>query len=240
MHRELGRPVRILDYGAGKGRLLDIAEHELGQSLVTLLDYSAFDPSPKHAETCKSTIARIYGSSDGRYYSKKSSILETLAGKKFDAVILCNVLHEISPIEWRHEFDSIASIISPSGELLIVEDLLLPHGEHAHNEGFVIASQEAFRLLFAIQESETGVIRQVWTENPKMADRLICIGIRASQLTYVTSETVVNALSYISKHASQRIQEIRSDEELSYKNGLLHALYLHQFANSTFALKRVS
>ena len=201
----LGRAVRVLDYGAGKGRLLDIAADEMAGELISLFDYSAFDPSPENAEICQAAIARVYGSSNGRYFSAASNIVEFLAGKLFDVVILCNVLHEISPLNWRERFSFISTLLADDGEVLIVEDLLLPHGEHAHGEGFVIASSEALRLLFSVKPDEAETMRKQSESLLGTNERLMCVSIPARFVGQISSESVKAALSYIKGYASQRI-----------------------------------
>lgn len=237
---EIAKPIRFLDFGAGKGRLLDIASIELGTELVTLIDYYAYDPSEINADSCKLAIARAYPESSERFFEKKSSIPEMISGDLFDVVSMCNVLHEISPTDWLGEFRFIASILEANGELLIVEDLQLPHGEHAHSEGFIIGSREAFRRMFKIEPSESTKLIEVRPLNPKLSHRLLCIRISASVLNRATSETLRDALSYLRASAQQRIKEIRDQKLNSYSAGLEHALHLHQFANSSLALDRFS
>lgn len=237
---ELGRTIRVLDYGAGKGRLLDIAEDEMGGELPSLFDYYAFDPSRENAEICRAAIARVYGSADGKYFGNKSGIAEAIAGQRFDVVVLCNVVHEISPLDWQEEFSFIRTLLNEDGVVLIVEDSLLPHGEHAHGEGFVIASTEALRLLFAVKSQEATMMTTARISYSDTPDRLMCVSIPAKFLSQISRETVQSALTYIKQHASQRIQEIRASGDASFRAGLQHALYLHQFANSTFALKRLT
>jgi len=207
--------------------------------LPSLFDYKAFDPTPENADICRATIARVYGSADGRYFSAKSGIAETLAGQQFDVTVLCNVVHEISPLDWRGEFSFIGTLLEEGGEMLIVEDLLLPHGEDAHRDGFVIASTEALRRLFNINPEDAASLRSSRIAYSDTPDRLMCISIPARFVGQTSGDSVKAALSYINEHASQKIQEIRASGDNSFRAGLLHALYLHQFANSTFALKRL-
>jgi SAM-dependent methyltransferase len=234
----LGRPIRLLDYGAGKGRFLDIAAHVLESDVDGLIDYHAYDPSAANAEICRSAIARVYGEGVGtRYFTKKSEIPEVVAGANFDVVLLSNVLHEIAPVDWLKELAFIRDILVPDGEMLIVEDLQLPQGEHAHNEGFVIASREAFRKLFAVGATE---LRETKASSPSMLDRLMCVAVPARVIGQASGQTVFEAVSYIRDQAKRRIQEIRDQSASSFRSGMLHALYLHQFANSSLALERLS
>jgi energy-coupling factor transporter ATP-binding protein EcfA2 len=234
----LNRPLRIMDYGAGKGRILDIATNELGEELIALFDYYAFEPHDETAEICERTIARIYGTESDRVFRRKSLIAEATGGKQFDLVILCNVLHEISPSDWSTEFAFIKTLVDENGEVLIVEDLLLPHGENAHSEGFVVASKEALRHLFAIDSEDSVRLRDTRSDLLRTEGRLMCVSIPAKFVGQVSANSTKSALTYIRDHAKLRIQEIRSANHQSYVAGLEHALYLHQFANSTFALHK--
>jgi hypothetical protein len=148
-------------------------------------------------------------------------------------------MHEISPLDWGGEFQFIGSILQNDGQVLVVEDLLLPHGENAHQDGFVIASKEALRRLFCVDE-EAGQMRTGAISHYGTADRLMCVSIPAKFISQISSASVKDALEYINSHASHKIQEIRNSKDTSFRSGLLHALYLHQFANSTFALKRLT
>jgi hypothetical protein len=235
---ELGRSIRVLDYGAGKARILDIADFEIGAQLVSLLDYYAFEPSPENRKICESSVSRIYGVADGRVFGQASSIPEMLSGSHVDIVILCNVVHEISPSDWIRDFKFIGGLLTDAGEILIVEDLQLPHGEHAHKDGFVIASKEALRIMFQIEANEALLMREVRSAHSDTPDRLMCLSVPAKFVNRISAESVRRALTYLRDHASRKIQEIRDSGDGSFKAGVSHALYLHQFANSTFALAR--
>ncbi len=68
------RPITLLDYGAGKGRLLSGFSEMLEgaeRPLRETLNYLAFEPSPIDCEVCKQAIESVYGSDSGRYFSSR-------------------------------------------------------------------------------------------------------------------------------------------------------------------------
>jgi len=86
-------------------------------------------------------------------------------------------------------------LLQEHGEVLIVEDLLLPHGEHAHHDGFVIASKEALRLLFAVNADDAAQMRDVRIAYSDTPDRLMCVGIPAKFIGRISNKTVKDALT---------------------------------------------
>ncbi len=70
--------IRVLDYGAGKGRLIsniyDSFENE-ESALSEVLDYIAFDSFNQDKETCENAISQAYGSSDKRYFNDMQNLL---------------------------------------------------------------------------------------------------------------------------------------------------------------------
>jgi predicted ATPase len=97
------RMIRILDFGAGKGRLIsnivDVDELTKEQ-LVKQLDYIAYDPSKADKVVCEEAITKAYGSAEGRYFNNMNDLLSQYDKESFHVVIMCNVLHEIDPKDW--------------------------------------------------------------------------------------------------------------------------------------------
>lgn len=153
LSRERTGKIRILDFGAGKGRL---AAEFLNDSSTTLvldewLDYVAFDPSDTDSATCKDEILRIYRDTEGRYFNDWTALRSRFDTKSFDYIVMCNVLHEIDPIQWLQLFGSqmeIQKLLKENGSLLIVEDTKMPVGEKAHQNGFVVLDKLQIKTLF--------------------------------------------------------------------------------------------
>ncbi|MBK7654621.1 MAG: ATP-binding protein [Betaproteobacteria bacterium] len=73
-------PVRVLDYGAGKGRLLEgLAEGfaAASQELPMLINYFAFDQFPVDRSICESVIRSHFPESVKRYFGSNEEFLKT-------------------------------------------------------------------------------------------------------------------------------------------------------------------
>lgn len=230
------RPLRVLDYGAGRGRILaalrespDVHEH---------LDYHAFEPHAADArEECAATIADVYGiSSDEarrRVYASKDDIESHLNPNSTHAVIMCNVLHEIPPKDWWILFSrTLSRCLHRDGYLLVVEDMHIPHGEHAHEHGFILLDTVQLQILFRATPEDPEHIR-CYSER----DRLKAHLISASLLGNVTLDTVSAALDHRVRSAKEVIAKLRSQASPTpFKNGQQLALYAMLHANAALAL----
>ncbi|MCP4120650.1 MAG: AAA family ATPase, partial [Bacteroidetes bacterium] len=136
--------IRILDFGAGKGRLLanivEANEQPMSQ-FCRWFDYVAFDRYPEDKNDCCAVLRKVYSNYDQRYFNDFSDLLSIYDKESFDVVIMCNVLHEIDPNEWALLFGpegDIPNLLNDNGILLLVEDQVMPIGEKAYQKGFIV------------------------------------------------------------------------------------------------------
>ncbi len=236
-----GNSVRLLDFGAGKGRLIS-AIYELSREQLnfdTLLDYVAydkvFDAAAKQAdiEKCNHAITRMYGTSDKRYFNDKAALLGEYANNSFDMIILCNVFHEIEPRLWRSELFAsdgiIQSLLKPDGHLLIVEDQLLAVGEKAYQHGFLVFDKPQFRKLFALQEEE-----QYEIHDARGDGRLKAHFIPKKYIGRASADTQKESIQLLQTKAKEEIERLRTEKESNYQNGKLYAFWLQQYVNASF------
>ncbi len=154
--------LRILDFGAGRGRLIEAINEECSPEQKERIDYYAFETSPTHRKECELNIASMYdGSNIQRYFCSERELLSKLDRNSFDIIVMCNVLHEIDPGKWLSVFGETGicgSFLKSSGFILLVEDTLMPMGENAHSYGFLVLDTPELKELFSIGENETRFI----------------------------------------------------------------------------------
>lgn len=225
--------LRILDYGVGKGRLIaNISELDITNqsTLIQTIDYIGFDKYDKDKEICETSLAKAYGNAEKRYYNDFNVLFSHYDKESFDIVIMCNVLHEIDPIEWLKLFQPngiIASCLKENGILLLIEDQQIPIGEKAYQKGFLVLDTPQLKELFEITENDTS-----FKFTDKNNDgRLKAHQIPKNILTRITEATRLKAIKSMSLTARDKILEIREMEK-NYKNGKLHGFWTQQFANA--------
>lgn len=233
--------LRILDYGAGKGRLIsnivDLDENNQ-EKLIENIEYIAYDKFPNDKEHCESALIKAYGSCDKKYFNDFNTLLSIYDKSSFDVVIMCNVLHEIDPKDWLKLFQNegtISSLLSDDGILLLVEDHQIPIGEKAYQKGFLVLDTPQLKDLFKISEKETG-----FTFTDKKGDgRLKAHQIPKRCLTKIDEASRLTAIKSMSVTAREKILEIR-DKEKNYQNGKLHGFWTQQFANAQLNLAELT
>src|SRR5690606_22969500 len=146
--------LRVLDYGAGKGRLIsnivDLDETNQ-EKLIESIEYIAYDKFHNDKEHCESALVKAYGSCEKKYFNDFNNLLSVYDKGSFDVVIMCNVLHEIDPKDWLKLFQNegvISSLLSENGILLLVEDHQIPIGEKAYQKGFLVLDTPQLKDLF--------------------------------------------------------------------------------------------
>lgn len=231
---EKNNQIKILDFGAGKGRLLSTIkdfENQYNKPISEWLDYYAYDLPSDDESVCRQIIHEIYNSDDNRYFNNKQALMETISHNSFDLIVMCNVFHEIDPKEWLNLFDKhniVLSSLKADGTLLIVEDQLLAVGEKAYQNGFLVFDKIQFKKLFNISEDYKVL-------DARNDGRLKAHLISANHLVNISDLTRIDALENLMHFAKEKIKELRNDVP-SYKNGKLHGFWVQQLANAQLAL----
>ena len=149
-------PLRLLDFGAGKGRLAAALRETRAlrenDGKAVKFSYYAFSgaQSPKtEIAECIERVAEL-----GRAIGVQAEHVDDLrrlqleTSVKMDLVVLCNVLHEIRVDRWLSTFEIIASVLSPEGWLLLMEDQQMRIGELPTAHGFVVLDSIEVAALF--------------------------------------------------------------------------------------------
>lgn len=230
------KPIAVLDYGAGKSRLLaglDALANEQGKELKNCLDYFAFDSSDADKPHSEAAIAAAYGSAGNKHFLNEDAYFSSKDNGAIDVVVMCNVLHEISAHEWLTLF-GVQSLINralkDNGTLLIVEDQRIPTGEKAHQFGFLVFDTAHLKTLFAIKEADisAGLFR---SQDHRGDGRLKAHWIGKELLARMTSDTRKQAIDELIATAKTQIHQLRNAEP-NYKIGQLHGFWTQQLANA--------
>ncbi|MBN1607477.1 MAG: AAA family ATPase [Polyangiaceae bacterium] len=222
--------LRVLDYGAGKGRLLSamVERWTDARPFADAVDYRAFEP--RAATELDDLVGSIFGENGMQRVFRSQVELSMLDQHSFDVVVMCNVLHEVPPEQWKHLFGSagcMTRLLKPSGAVLILEDMQLPHGERAHRHGFLLLDTPQLHILTACTEAD-GARIQTRDVND---GRLKAHAVPAQLLGRTTTETAKAALACLQEQAREEVLSLR-DKDPDSRNGHMHALWTQLLANA--------
>lgn len=233
-------PISILDFGAGKGRLLEGVFSLLSddaQKLKEIIDYYAFDSYDDDKEICLGVIKTYYDNDKARYFGSREEFLTYKDKKSISVVVMCNVLHEINPSNWTELFSErsvIGHSLSEDGYILIVEDQRIPVGEKAHEYGFLVLDTSHLRTLFKVADADISAGKFVFDD--ARGDGRLKAHLVSKELLYrVTEDSVEAAISELKETARDEIKKLRGQEP-TYINGQLNGFWTQQFANASLYL----
>ncbi|WP_163999710.1 AAA family ATPase [Pyxidicoccus caerfyrddinensis] len=236
--REIGagkEDVYILDYAAGRGRLA-VSLREEGLKQGRKFTYFAFqDEGYTTADEQRDCLAHIQEL--GQPQPAESYLVHRLdrlcvPGKPpMDLVVMSNVLHELPVRKWLECFRQIHEVLAADGQLVILEDQLLPVGELPHANGYLVLDDVALMSLFNSDKA-------IQFQSTARGDRLTAYGIPRSYLLQATTESIVNALKKVRNMAKQQLLLLRKDSpgERSFQSGRRHAHYALLHTNAQLAL----
>ncbi len=239
---ESGSTISLLDYGAGKSRLLsglvEIASSK-GKTLANSLSYFALDSSPDDKAYSLEVINSIYGNATARHFLNDESFFSNKTDASIDVAVMCNVLHEIPPNDWLTLFDKnslIGRSLKDSGCLLIVEDQRIPTGEKAHKFGFLVLDTSHLRTLFFVTDAD--IQNKLFQVDDRRDGRLKAHKISKQLLGRLNRDSRKTAIEQLLKTAKDNIRQLRKGEPNS-PNGRLHGFWTQQFANASLALDEI-
>ena len=235
-----GTPISLLDYGAGKSRLLSgLLEIAAAQenNLPENISYFAFDPSEKDREDSLAVIDKVYDNDTVRHFLTKDDFFSSKEESSIDVVVMCNVLHEIPPNDWFKLFNEhslIGRTLKDSGSLLLVEDQRIPTGEKAHEFGFLVLDTPHLRTLFSVKDDD--IQNGFFQSYDYRGDgRLKAHKISKELLDRLSAETRKSAIEELRETAKEKINTLRQADP-DYRNGQLHGFWTQQFANASLWL----
>jgi predicted ATPase len=240
LHKIPVNPIKILDFGAGKGRMLANVSESLGvdkTKFVEKYNYIAFDEYDADKADCESFIQSIYEDSKDKYFNSIDKLFTRHDKGSFHVVVMCNVLHEIPVEKWRDYFGErgqISQCLSDEGFLLLVEDTEMPVGEKAHQKGFLVIDTVEIKELFKITVEDTTFTIDDFENKGRLKAHLI----PKSCLTRMTNETLKEAVLNLRQRAGREISAIRKKDQ-SFRNGLKHGYWVQIYANAQLALDEV-
>lgn len=246
--RDSKQPLTIIDFGSGKGRLLDdIAQETDHRPLGDVVDYLAYEPYVPDAKECQYRCETLYSvqKTEQRVFSDLAD-LARLRGKKFaDVVIVCNVLHEVHPDKWLGQFggnSAVSGLLKDDGFILFVEDYALPIGECAHEFGFLLLNQDQLIELFGITsvDIDSNLFTRNDHQNPSYQGRLIAHLVSAQCLGRMTEKTQQRAIESLQEQSLKRLKELLEScdqTDAGSNRGRESALVTQLAANATLWIR---
>jgi len=226
------RSVRVLDYAAGKGRLARaLAEHGRPADML----YHAYnDPrfvSEEDAAACRRHIDALHQGA-GSFYIDRFEALTLSTAPRMDAVVLCNVLHEIAETDWLATFRQIADVLTEDGALLLMEDQCMTRGELPHRGGFIVLDDLALAELFVLP---LDALRNL---DPTGSERLTIFRIPRAALLRADPGTLRRALRKLEETTRARLRRLRDRTATDHRHGREHAYLAVLLSNVVLALER--
>lgn len=221
----------VLDFGGGSARLgqnLMISDFERKESI----EYEVYDLSFKDED-----IENLG--------NKGITAHKSLPSKKFDCVVMMNVLHEIEPNKWIQTFHDIYESLKDEGYFVLVEVNELTKGELPDDTGYLVLGSEEVNILFNSQYRFTNL--NIKREKQKS----IGIVIPKNDLNKISNKSILNAITALKNRSysnillerNKLIQEVKNNGE-TFNNekdfnfsGRRYAYYMQQYINAKIVLE---
>lgn len=211
--------INILDFGSGKGRLLEKLKESDG-IWSRIQNYDCFDINPAYNESNIAKGAKIV-----------INDLSQIENGKYDLIILVNVLHEVHIKYWTKSLNKINKSLKSDGFVAIMEDTELPIGELPNEHGFLILGKGELKILLGDKTSF------ITSDIERYKDRIICGIIQKSDMHNINKNKLVRTLNNLQSHSMQSIIEYRNMTQNDLRLGRLYALKANLYMNSEIALK---
>jgi SAM-dependent methyltransferase len=227
--------VHILDYAAGRGRLA-VSLREAGLANSRKFTYFAYQAeaytTDEERRECLSRIQELGQPQPAEAYLVNRLDRLCVPGKRrMDLVVMCNVLHEIPVRKWLECFQQVHDVLADDGQLVILEDQLLPVGELPHANGYIVLDDVALMSLFNSGDA-------IQFCSAERNGRLTAYGIPRKYLPGATTASIIDALKKVRNMAKEELLRLREGgpEQRSFQAGRRHAHYALLHTNAQLAL----
>lgn len=209
---------KLLDYGAGKGRIgYTLNEDETISKKTT---YSAYEPDKGHYSILNN-VPNIKNT-----FSNSNEIPDNY----FDCVLMCNVLHEINPKDWNDSFKTIKRVLKDSGYLLVIEDKFLPKGENAHQFGYLILGTDELKILLSSDN-----VLELKLKEEKYENRILFNAFKKEEINQAP-ESIYNAINKLKENSFNNLRLLRKEEK-TIDQGRRYANQTQLYINAQLALE---
>lgn len=218
--------ISVLDFGAGSGRIakcFELLEKEQPNlNIWKKLKYSLYD---------KYKIDDSLPEKEWINEKIKSENELIKNNKKYDIIIVYNVLHEVSIEKWVQTLKLIINSLNYGGYLLFGERKVLSKGEKPYGKsGYLVLEKNELKLLFSTKSIEEIVLKE------KKQDATICYAMKRSSIQIPTTEEVKKALIELKSRLNKEIYRILLSEKMDRK----YAFYCQEYFNCARALDVLS
>lgn len=220
-----GKPIRLLDYGGGSGRIAKCMQlrfrEKSGDPLAERLSYDIYDKYLIDEEDLPNEpwMKRRFNGKGGN----------TPPAESYDLVVLFNVLHEVDVTEWADTLNHIFSLLSENGMLVFGERMVLSQGERPYGKsGYLVLRQEELSKLFC-----DGSVKELLLGTDKKDPTVCCVIRPNGQIE--TDTHVKAAIEALQNRSWQMIQQM-IDEKADVRQAREYAFYCQQYINTRHAL----
>lgn len=245
--RSQGRCLRVVDFGAGVGRLLTtLVSRFEGRPVSESIDYLALEPDgAKHKELLQELEAAYGPEASNRIFSDEHKLGTRIDTGSVDGIVMCNVLHEINPDDWTTLFNSkgpLMQALADDGFVLIVEDYGIPVGERAHRYGFLLLDEPELRRLFAVSENDAAQKHfvRVSSTQDKYRDRLVAHLVAKCCVTRISAKTRMQSIESLRDRMGSLVGRYLEapEEKVGSTSGRDYARAAQLYTNSSIWLRK--
>lgn len=222
----------ILDWGGGSGRLgkcMQLIEESRSDKLK--YEYEVYEP---HIEDSVR---------DEKFVTYRD--IDDIK-KRYNCVILMNVLHEIDVKEWIRLFRNIRRYLRPDGVLIFAEAKVLSIGEQPYcNNGYLVLGEKQIRALFPAKNRDSGIT--AFHVNLKKEEKSEFIVIPAQELRTISQDSIKAALDSLTIETllklknmnDERIECVQKEKKPSFTYRK-YAFVAQQYINAIMAVENYS
>jgi len=218
--RKKNNQVTILDFGAGSGRLgktIENYEKTNDAKLNIVYDYYDKYQSVPDDLNCKS-------------YQNINDIIEI--EKKYNCVVLMNVLHEIDTSEWISTFKIIHNLLEDDGYLLIFEVISLIQGEQPYGDsGYILLRESQINILFNNYDISNIKLKDVDKTNMFLIPKSVLLEANDKSILHAVSSLKDDILRELKLSNPKRVKYAHTGRKVQGIKAREYGFLVQQFVN---------